>query len=33
MDDQQHAFSGILYGLDALENNPIREPTLPVPRP
>jgi len=33
MDDQQHAFSGILYALDALENNPVREPTLGVPRP
>lgn len=33
MDDQQHAFSGIQYGLDALNDNPIREPVLPVPRP
>lgn len=34
MDDQQHAFSGILYALDAIDENPVREPTLPTfPRP
>ena len=34
MDDQQHAFSGILYTLDMLDDNPVREPQLPgFPRP
>ena len=33
MDDQQHAFSGLLYTLDMLNDNPAREPTLPFPRP
>ena len=33
MDDQQHAFSGIRYALDALENNPVREPVIGIPRP
>ena len=32
MDDQQHAFSGILYALDAIHDNPIREPAAaPLP--
>lgn len=26
MDDQQHAFSGLLYALDAIQDNPMREP-------
>jgi hypothetical protein len=33
MDDQQHAFSGILYAIDAIRGNPVREPVLPFPRP
>ena len=33
MDDQQHAFSGLLYTLDMLNDNPTREPTLPFPVP
>lgn len=34
MDDQQHAFSGLIYTLDALRGNPVREPQLPgFPRP
>lgn len=34
MDDQQHAFSGLLYTLDAIRGNPTREPQLPgFPRP
>jgi hypothetical protein len=34
MDDQQHAFSGLMYALDAMQGNPMREPSLPTfPRP
>jgi hypothetical protein len=33
MDDQQHAFSGLLYALDAMQDNAVREPSLPFPRP
>jgi hypothetical protein len=33
MDDQQHAFSALLYALDAMQDNPVREPSLPFPRP
>lgn len=33
MDDQQHAFSGLVYALDMLNGHPTREPVLPFPRP
>jgi hypothetical protein len=33
MDDQQHAFSGLMYALDSMRANPVREPSLPFPRP
>jgi hypothetical protein len=33
MDDQQHAFSGLLYTLDALEDRLLRTPDGPVLAP